>query len=176
LGGVTATHNLTKGKVKMKKLISVVFVLLFSISAYAQVQLSNTANFVPKTLFAGTEMSERTASTSMDDTTQAFSVRGYNSAFIGIETSTNDSVKAYISYQVSKDGSSWSALAVLDSFVTSGVVGASTYLQLPAKAMGAYAVRVRVFGNALTGIVSINPSPKATTRIIRVYAGSVKQK
>jgi hypothetical protein len=163
-----------KGNKSMKKILLIT--LLFSISLFGQSLYKNTDNFVPKTLFAGTEMSARTASTSMDDTTQAFSCRGYQAVYVGLESATNDTVHAYLSYQISKDGSTFGAFTLLDSLSTSGTVGVANYIALPAKCLGAYSVRLRVYGNALTGIVSLNPAPTLKTYIVRVLAGSEKLK
>jgi hypothetical protein len=168
---------LIKRENEMKKLISVISVFLFcSIALGQSVQNKTTDNFVPKTLFAGTEMSARSATTSMDDTTRAFTCRGYQAVYVGLESAANDTVKAYLSYQISKDGSTYNAFTLFDSLSTSGTVGVANYIQLPAKCMGAYDVRVRVFGNALNGIVSLNPAPTVTTYVVRVLAGNSKVK
>jgi len=114
----------------MKNVIALMFVLSF---AYAQTVSHST--FTPKTLFDGTDMSARTASTSMDDTTRAFACRGYQAVYVGLESATNDTVHAYVSYQVSKDGVTYGALAVVDSLSVSGTVGVATYIPLPATAL-----------------------------------------
>jgi hypothetical protein len=108
----------------------------------------------------------------MDDTTRAFSARGYAAVYVGLESSTNDSLKVYVSYQISSDGSTYNDFTLLDSLSQLTPVGGDNYIALPAKCLGAYDVRVRVFGNVLNGIISINPSPKVTTRIVRTLISS----
>lgn len=160
----------------MKNLISVVFVLLFTAGfVSAQVAMKTYDASTPKTLTAGTSMSARTASTSMDDTTQAFSFRGYHAVYVGLESATNDTVHSYLAYQVSKDGVTYGAFTLLDSLSSTGTVGVANYIQLPAKALGAPYVRLRVYGIASNGAVSINPSPTLTTSIVKVLVNAEKQ-
>lgn len=156
----------------MKKLFAVLFLFSF---AFAQVAVKNTDNFIPKTLTAGVEMSARAFADASDDTTQAFSCRGYHAVYVGLEGSTNDSVRAYLAYQISKDGTTYGAFTLLDSLAVTGTVGLANYIQLPAKCMGAYSVRLRVYGIAANGAQSINPAPKLKTYVVRVLNGSQKQ-
>lgn len=160
----------------MKNLISVVFVLLFTAGMVsAQVAVKTYDVSTPKTLYAGTSMSGRTASTSMDDTTQAYNFRGLQAVYVGLESATNDTVKVYVAYQVSKDGSTYGAFVLHDSLSSTGTVGVANYIALPAKALGAPYTRIRVYGIASNGAVSINPSPTVTTSIMKVYTSAQKQ-
>lgn len=150
---------------------------LFTVGAFAQTaQVAAPESFYPRTLTAGTQMSARTAATTLDDTTRALQFRGYAAAFIGLETATNDSASPIIwSYQVSKDGSAWSPLIVGDSANFLTVVGGAKYFQLPANAMGAYAVRIRVYGRT-GGDYSPTSTTKIGTKIIRVPYGKASVK
>ena len=131
--------------------------------------------FVPSTLTAGTSMTARVAATTLDDTTRAFTSRGYAGIAIGLETSVNDSASLYVAYQFSKDGSVWSAFAVVDSFIASGLVGASKYVPLPTQALYAQQVRARVYGSSW-GDYSPGTTTKVTTKVIRVPYSSSKVK
>lgn len=160
----------------MKNLISVVFALLFTAGLVsAQVAIKSYEIVTPKTLTAGTAMSARTASVSMDDTTQAFSARGLQAIYVGLESATNDTVKVYVSYQISKDGTTFGALALVDSLSSTGIVGVSNYIALPAKVLASPYARVRVYGITANGAVSINPSPTVSTSLVRVFTSAVKQ-
>ena len=155
-------------------------IVLFLISglAFAQNNTLKVFNdtFIPSTLTAGTVMQNRTASSSYDDTTRAFNSRGYAAIYVGVEISTNDSDRVLLSYQVSKDGASWTGLIALDSMVTSAVTGAAKYFALPANALGAYQVRVRAYSNTSVLKYSANPSTKHTIKIIRIPYNDVKLK
>jgi hypothetical protein len=128
---------------------------------------------VPRTLTAGTAMSGRTCAEALDDTTKPFYVRGYAAVYVGLETATNDTVQAlFVAYQISKDGSSWGAFTLVDSLTTTGTVGVSKYIPLPANALGAYAVRARVYGRA--GGSYSGPAATVTTKLVQVQYGQKK--
>jgi hypothetical protein len=154
------------------------FLIVFSVSVMAQ---NNTLKvfsdtFTPSTLFAGTPISSRTLSTSYNDTTREFNTRGYAAVYVGLETSTNDSARVLVSYSISKDGVNFQNYILLDSLSSTGEVGICKYVALPANALGAYAVRVRLYGDANVARYSINPSTKLTAKIIRVPYNDVKIK
>jgi hypothetical protein len=161
----------------MKKFM-LLFIILLSSSMFAQnLNYTSTDNFVPKTLYAGTEMSARTVSSTMSDTTKSFTCRGYQAVYVGLESATNDSLQVYLAYRISKDGSTYNAFTLLDSLSVSGTVGVANYISLPAKCMGAYDVQLRVYGNALTGgNNSANPSATLKTYIVRVKNSATKIK
>lgn len=150
----------------MKNILA--FLLLASV-AFGQnstlVHYSDT--FVPKTLTAGVSMSGRTSASTYDDTTRAFNVRGYAAVYIGVETSTNDSSRTLIAYQTSANGTSFNSFTLCDS-LSSVTLGDFKYYPLPSTALGAYAARVRVYGDSNVLRYSANPSTKVTTKIIRV--------
>ena len=124
--------------------------------------------YIPSTDYAGTLMSARTLSTSYDDTTKSITTRGYADVFVGLETAANDSGRVLVAYAPSKDGVTFDAFVALDSLVTTGTVGKIKYIRLPDNAMGAYAVKVRLYGDANVDKYSANPSTTLTTRIIKV--------
>lgn len=155
---------------------SILVLLTFvSVFAFSQNSLQKpfVDPFIPVTLTAGTAMSGRTAATTLSDTSRLFTTRGYAAIYVGIETAVNDTIDPIIvSYSYSKDGSAWSAYAVVDSANLNGVVGASKYIPLPANALGAYACRVRVYGRA--GGAYSGPAATVTTKILRVLHTAVK--
>lgn len=159
----------------MKKVIIAVFSVLFVGSIYGQAVYKTHDVFTPKTLFAGTTMGGRTASTTMDDTTKTFALRGYQSAYVALESATNDSVKIYVAYRVSKDGTTFGAFTLFDSLSSTGVVGVANYPKFPDKAMGSQYVQLRVYGIAANGVVSLNPSATVTTKIVRVLNSAVRE-
>lgn len=122
---------------------------------------------IPKTLSEGTEMRARDFTTaSYDDTTQAISTDGWNRIFVVLNTATNDSIAAIVSYQGSVDGATFGPLTVLDSLSSTGTVGVNTAFELPAKAMGFPFVRVRVYASGIDR-ESANPATDLTTYIRR---------
>ena len=150
----------------------IAFLLVFvTVTAFGQsnANLKQPDVYTPRTLSAGTVMSARTLATTYDDTTQAFQTRGFVSVFVGVETAANDSGRVLLAYQPSKDGVTFDALVLVDSLVTTGTVGKVMYFQLPANAMGAHSVRVRVYGDATVATYSSNPSTTMTTKIIRKH-------
>jgi len=159
----------------MKQLIIIALILLSVVSVYSQRQdiLYPDVSY-GRTLTAGTTMSARTAATTLDDTTRGFNTRGYAKVYIGLELAANDSANPlFVAYQVSKNGSTWSALTVLDSANFVGTVGDSKYFELPANAMGAYQARVRVYGR-VGGGYSAGPVTTVATKIIRIPYGNQK--
>lgn len=146
----------------MKKLIiGLAIVLLASVST---AQYQRDLYFVPQTLSGATAMSSRTYSLTYDDTTQAIGLDGVNRAFVHLISAANDSISVIVSYSTSADGSTFSAYTVLDSLSTTGTVGAVTGLELPAKAMAAHQVRIRVYASPINR-VSGSPATTITTRI-----------
>lgn len=146
----------------MKKIIlGLAMVLLASVS---MAQYQRDIYFVPQTLYASTAMSSRAYTAAYDDTTKAIGLDGVNRAFVHIVTAVNDSISVIVSYQTSADGVTFGAFTVLDSLSTTGTVGAVTGLELPAKAMAAHQVRIRVYASTIAR-VSANPSTTVTTRI-----------
>ena len=124
--------------------------------------------FIPRTLSAGTSMSARTGATTLDDTTQAVTIRGFSQVILAVQITANDSINLLIQYQPSYDGVTFFAtFQTIDSLVasTSAVLPQAGFL-LPAKVMGFQAVRFRVKGQA-HGLYADSPTPKVTTRIIR---------
>lgn len=159
----------------MKNIIALI--LLVASFGFAQDNTLKVYNdtFTPSTLFAGTAMSGRTLATSFSDTTRAFNTRGYAAVYVGIETTTNDSGRVLFSYAPSKDGVNFETFVAMDSasFVDSGYV---KYIPLPSNALGAYAVRVRAYGDANVARYSANPSTLATFKVIRIPYNNVKIK
>lgn len=155
----------------MKTFFVILLSMLFVLTAFGQsgANARQSDDYVPRTLSAGTSMSARTLSTTYSDTTQGFRTRGFSSVFVGIELAANDSGRVLISYAPSKDGVNFGPYVLFDSLVTTGTVGVYKYFQLPANAMGAHSVRVRVYGDADVAKYSANPSTTATTKIIRKH-------
>ena len=149
------------------------FVLMVALTSLMYGQNEGKASkmfdvFIPQTLSAGTRMTGRTAATTYDDTTRGFSVRGWNKAFVGIETAGNDSGTTLLAYSTSDDGVSFNTPILFDSLATTGQVGINKYFELPADVMGAVSVRIRAYG-ATTGSsgYSANPVQTVTIRVIR---------
>lgn len=154
----------------MKLIAILLFLVLASeVMAQSNVNRQQADTYIPRTLSAGTLMSARTGSTSLDDTTQYFSTRGFSKVYVGIETAANDSVRALVSFQPSKDGVNFSAFVLFDSLNSSGTVGVIKYFALPDNAMGAEGVRVRIYSNADLNKWSSAPSTTVTTKIIRKH-------
>jgi hypothetical protein len=150
----------------MKTLISVLVAALVLVGVTYSQNPQGDNKFTPRTLSAGTSMATRTVAAALDDTTQAFRVAGYGAVYIHLITATNDSATALLSYQVSNDGSTWSAFTLFDSIYVSGTVGANKAFALPAGALGGEVVRVRVHGSD-SALKSANPSATVTTVIRR---------
>lgn len=161
----------------MKKIGLIILALILG-SGIASAQRSDVVPqvdpFIPRTLSAGTQMSARGDTVGLDDTTRAFISRGYSAIYVGVEGAGNDSTYAYVSYQISKDGTTFGALTLIDSVKQTGVVGEAKYIPLPANALGAYQTRVRVYGT--TWGVYGKPKATITTKIIRVLPGAIKTK
>ena len=157
----------------MKKLIGFLFLVSFVVVAQDNTLTVYNDTFTPSTLFAGTSMASRTLSTSFDDTTRAFNTRGYAAVYVGIEAAGNDSGRVLFSYSPSKDGVNFETFVAMDSasFVDAGYV---KYIPLPSNALGAYAVRIRAYGDANVARYSANPSTTAAFKIIRVPYNDVK--
>ena len=125
--------------------------------------------FIPRTLSAGTLMSGRTEASTYDDTTQGFQVRNWSTVYIGVETATNDSARILLSYAPSKDGVNFSSYVLFDSLSTTGTVGKIKYFVLPADAVGAHSIRLRVYSDTDLLRYSSNPSTTVTTKIVRKH-------
>lgn len=159
----------------MKKML--VFLLLaVSVSAFAQRVQPFSDTYKPSTSYAGTLMSLRSVTSSYDDTTGAILTRGCQAVYIGLETSANDSARVLVAYAPSADGVTFASFVALDSLTTTGSVGAIKYFALPANALGAYAVKVRLYGNSDILRYSDSPTTKLTTKVIRVPANLYKVK
>ena len=152
----------------MKTLISVALVLFVTSTVYAQGQPDVV--YTARTLFAGTVMSARTAAAALDDTTRAFSTNGFENVYVHIVTAANDSSCTRLAYCPSADGQTWGVYTLFDSLSTTGTVGANRAFALPAGAMGAAYVRIRVYGSD-ANIFSANPSTTVQT-IIRKKIGN----
>lgn len=161
----------------MKHIALLMLVALFGATAFAQSVGPVYDVFTPKTLYAGTSMSARTASTTLDDTTRALVVRGYAAVYVGFETAANDSAALYLSYRTSKDGTNFNAAGFtsIDSLKFTSGTGTLKYMALPTAALGAYAVQFRVQGQAW-GAYSSNPSTTVTTKVVRVPYNQTKAK
>ena len=159
----------------MKKLILALLVL-FTVQAFSQQVVEQRLGKVtlqpdvraPSTLFAGTVMSVRSLTSSYDDTTRFFNTRGFAAVYVGVEFTANDSGRVIVSYQPSPNGTSFGPFVTLDSLSTTGTVGVYKYFALPANALGAYGVRVRVYANTDLLRYSDSPTTKVTTKVIRV--------
>lgn len=158
----------------MKNVIA--FILLLTI-AYAQDNTRKVFNdtFVPRSPYAGTALSGRTLATTFSDTTRLFNTRGYAAVYVGVETYNNDSGRILMSYQPSSDGVNFETAIVFDSvsFVDSGYVA---YKPLPSNALGAYAVKLRFYGDANVAKYSANPSTLVNLKVIRIPYNDVKTK
>lgn len=142
----------------------ILFVLVASVAVGQQVPVRSDGEFIPRTLSAGTSMSARTAAAALDDTTQAFSLDGWNRAFVHIVTATNDSSNTWVAYQTSLDNITWGDFTVIDSLKSTGTVGANKAFEIPAGAMGAEYCRIRVYGS--TGGVPYSANPSTTVKTI----------
>ena len=147
----------------MKKLL--VLFLVFSSLALSQ---SKDKVEIPRLLSAGTSMSARTAATTLDDTTQAISVRGYDKVILTIQVAANDTANLLVQVQPSFDGVTFDAtFDTIDSLVnTTSAVLPQQGFELPDKYLGFQAVRFRVKGQAW-GLYAGSPVATVTTRIIR---------
>ena len=147
----------------MKKLL--VLFLVFSSFAFSQ---STDKVEIPRTLFAGTLMSARTAATTYDDTTQAVSVRGYDKVILTLQVAANDTANLLVQVQPSFNGVTFdAAFDTIDSLVnTTSAVLPQQGFELPDKYLGFQAVRFRVTGQAW-GLYAGSPVATVTTRIIR---------
>ena len=147
----------------MKKLL--VLFLVFSSLAFSQ---SKDKVEIPRLLSAGTSMSARTAATTLDDTTQAISVRGYDKVILTIQVAANDTANLLVQVQPSFDGVTFDAtFDTIDSLVnTTSAVLPQQGFELPDKYLGFQAVRFRVKGQAW-GLYAGSPVATVTTRIIR---------
>lgn len=159
----------------MKKIIGFLFLLSFVLVAQDNTRKVYNDTFVPSTLFAGTSMISRTLATTLDDTTREFNTRGYAAVYVGIEAAGNDSGRVLFSYSPSKDGVNFETFIAIDSasFVDAGYV---KYIPLPSNALGAYAVRVRAYGDANVARYSANPSTTAKFVVVRIPYNDVKTK
>lgn len=155
----------------MRYISIVLLFVIASVSVFAQSNANSRQAdvYIPRTLSAGTSMSARTLSTTYDDTTQGFQTRGFRSIYVGIETAANDSGRVLLAYFPSKDGVTFDAAVLFDSLSTTGTVGKVKYFELPAGAMGAHSIRLRVYGDDTVARYSANPSTTATTKIIRKH-------
>ena len=155
----------------MKKFIAVFILAALAVTAQAQSVFNPVVDvYSPRTLFAGTLMSARTAATTLADTTRAVPVRGLAGVWIGIETAGNDSAGVYVYYRTMKDAATanGAGFTLLDSLIVTAT-NTMKYLALPSNVMGAYAVQFLVKGLASsTGGYSANPVTTVTTKIIRV--------
>ena len=79
--------------------------------AFTSLALSQSTDKVeiPRRLSAGTSMSARTAATTLDDTTQAISVRGYDAVILTLQVLANDSANFLVQVQPSFDGVTFDA-------------------------------------------------------------------
>src|SRR3990167_3233192 len=148
----------------MKKLL-VLFLVMFS--SYAISQTTDNVS-IPRTLSAGTSMSARTGATTLDDTTQAINVRGYEKVILTLQGAANDSANYLVQVQPSYDCVTFDAtFDTIDSLVnTTSAVLPQQGFELPTKYLGFQAVRFRVKGQA-HGLYADSPAPTVTTRIIR---------
>jgi hypothetical protein len=139
--------------------------VLLSVGAFAQATPGQSDYvFIPRTLSAGTLMSARSYTSSSDDTTQAISTDGWNRGFVHIVFSTNDSCNMIVAYQTSRDNATWgTAFTTIDSAKSTGDTGYNLAVELPAGAMGAGFIRVRVYASTAGVPFSANPSTAVTT-------------
>lgn len=103
-----------------------------------------------------------TYSASLQDTSVAYDLRGYDAAWI--EFSSTDSVEVYLHYMPSKDGSTFRAQIAADSLISTVGAGNHVTFAVPAKAMGNYRSK---FVLAFEAIGQGVTTPKYTARIIR---------
>lgn len=151
-------------------ILSLLIVVVGSLAMSQATKPAKIANtFIPQTLSAGTLMSARSVTSAYDDTTKYFRTRGFSKVYVGLETSANDSVRVLLSYAPTYDGVAFDAyVTAFDSLTTTGTVGKIKYVELPANAMGAYGVRLRVYANTDVLRYSDSPTTKLTTKIIQV--------
>lgn len=158
----------------MKNVIA--FILLLSV-VYAQDNTLKIFNdtFVPRSAYAGSALSGSTLSATYADTTRLFNTRGYAAVYVGVETYNNDSGRILMSYQPSKDGVNFETAILFDSvsFVDSAYIA---YKPLPSNALGAYAVKLRFYGDANVARYSANPSTLVNYKVIRIPYNDVKRK
>jgi len=142
--------------------------ILFLVFTSLALSQSTDKVAIPRTLSAGTSMSARTAATTLDDTTQAISVRGYDAVILTLQVAANDSANFLVQVQPSFDGVTFDAtFDTIDSLVnTTSAVLPQQAFELPTKYLGFQAVRFRVKGQA-HGLYADSPAPTVTTRIIR---------
>lgn len=107
-----------------------------------------------------------TYSASLQDTSIAYDMRGYDAAWV--EFSATDSVEVYLHYMRSLDGSTFRAQAAIDSLISTVAAGNHVTFPVPAKAMGEHRVKfVFAFEAAGNGVTT----PKYTARLIRKTYG-----
>jgi len=154
----------------MKTYIALFLALFVSASVMAQNPSYNpyVDVFKPSTNYAGTLMSLRSVTTAYDDTTKAIFTRGFGAVYVSLQSSANDSIRVLVSYAASEDGVVYGSFIAVDSLISISGVGTVKFIPLPAAALGAYSVKVRVRGNSDVVTYSDSPTTKLTTKIVKV--------